>query len=228
MLVVEDDPVNRQMYVRALQSAGHSVDAAGNGSDALKMLRATVYDAVVSDVMMPAMDGFELVRAIRSGATTALTPVVLLTALVGDRHRVRGFELGADVYLTKPVRFDALVKEVEAAIARGRAMRADAAAAATLAGKLDAIGPVVVLTLLASMAKSGVIELKRAASSGRIYIRDGTPIAADFGELRGLEAACQLLQWNAGEFRFRETKVTEPDELQRSLDALLMEVARRS
>jgi two-component system, OmpR family, response regulator len=209
VLVVEDDQLNRQMFARAIQSAGYSVDVAANGNEALRNLAATRYDAIVSDVMMPGMDGFELLRRVRSDAKIALTPVVLLTALVGEQSRAQGFGLGADVYLTKPVRFDALVKEVEGAVQRGRKMREDASGAPALGGKLDLLGPVVVLTLLGSQVKTGVLTFRRAATTGTIVIRDGNPVAAEVGGQRGLEAAVQLLKWTVGEFRFDERPVTE-------------------
>jgi CheY-like chemotaxis protein len=227
ILVVEDDQLNRQMFARTLQSVGFSVDVAANGVEALRHIGTGRYDAVVSDVMMPGMDGFELLRAIRSNPTTALTPVVLLTALVGEQAKSQGFGLGADVYLTKPVRFDALVKEVEGAVQRGRQMRKDVTGAPTLGGRLDLLGPAVVLTLVSSTAKTGVLTFRRAASSGAIRVRDGVPIAAELGELRGLDAAMQLLRWSAGDYRFDEGPVTGPDELHRDVNALLVEVAKR-
>ena len=228
VLVVEDDVLNRQMFARALLSAGLLVDVAANGHEALRTLGTTKYDAIVSDVMMPGMDGFELLRTIRSNAAMAMTPVVLLTALVGEAARTQGFGLGADVYLTKPVRFDMLVKEVLGAVERGRKMREDASAGRPgLAGKLELLGPAVVLTLLGSTAKTGVLTFQRAATSGTIKLRDGAPVAAELGQVRGVDAACQLLKWVAGDYRFDEAPVKDADEIKKDLNSLLVEVAKR-
>lgn len=227
MLVVEDDVFNRRLYARVLQTAGFTVDSAGNGLDALRILRASPYDIIVCDVMMPGMDGFELLRTMRAEPALSSVPVMLLTALAEDAHRTRAYELGADVYLTKPIQFDKLVQEVEAAIERVSTSR-EAGSAPSLAGRLDCIGPAVILTLLGSMAKSGVVRFQRAAAEGVVKLRDGVPVAADVhGGLQGVSAAALILSWTSGEFRFTEERVTEQDTIHMSVNDLLIGAVKR-
>ena len=102
ILIVEDDTGIRTGIARLLRLQGYGTLEAGGGAAALEALRRGGVAAVISDVMMPGMDGFELVAAIRADATLAATPVLLLTAL-GDRASTRrGMTAGADDYLGKP------------------------------------------------------------------------------------------------------------------------------
>lgn len=231
ILVVEDDAFNLRMYARVLQSAGFEVQLATNGEEGLKQLRADPADIVVSDLRMPGMDGFGLLRNMRADPKLALVPVVVLTALGQESDRARGFGLGADAYLSKPIKFDTLVQEVEAALLRAQSTRAGMMAAPTvpaLAGRLDVIGPAVVLTLLASTGKTGTIQFTRGASRGAIRLRGGQPVDATLGnELQGLAAAVSILGWSTGEFELSEGEVNGPDTVGLSVNDLLVEATRR-
>ena len=225
VLVVEDDLFNRNMYSRVLKGAGFEVSVACNGDDALSALRKNPVDLVVSDLRMPRMDGFGLLRAMRSDATLALIPVVVLTAMNDDAQRVRGFGLCADVYLTKPIQFEQLVREVEGAFLRASALRhADTVA---LSGRLDSVGPVVVLTLLGSLGKTGSLSFTRAATTATVQLRDGEPVQAQIqGSLTGEAAILAILNWTGGEFRFTEESVTSENTIRLSINDLLTKAAR--
>lgn len=103
VLVVDDERRNVMVIATRLRALGYEVLEAKDGGEALAILRSTPVDLVLSDVMMPVVDGFELIRRIRSDTTLAALPVVLVTALDGTADRVRGFEAGASDFLTKPV-----------------------------------------------------------------------------------------------------------------------------
>jgi class 3 adenylate cyclase len=110
ILVVEDDAAIRNQIARLLRLQGYGTLEAADGAAALGALRRGGVDAVISDVTMPGMDGFDLVAAIRADAALAATPVVLLTAL-GDRASMRrGMTAGADDYLAKPFAPEELVQ----------------------------------------------------------------------------------------------------------------------
>jgi PAS domain S-box-containing protein len=102
VLVVDDNADLRDYMRRMLAAAGHEVSVAVDGQDALDMARATHPEVIVSDVMMPRLDGFGLLRALREDEALRETPVVLLSARAGEEARVGGLEAGADDYLTKP------------------------------------------------------------------------------------------------------------------------------
>ncbi|MDR5837950.1 response regulator [Caballeronia sp. LZ034LL] len=102
VLVVDDNADLRDYMRRMLSAAGHAVSVAQDGEAALAMARAAPPEVIVSDVMMPGLDGFGLLRAVRADDRLRETPVVLLSARAGEEARVSGLEAGADDYLTKP------------------------------------------------------------------------------------------------------------------------------
>lgn len=101
VLVVEDSVTSRLLLKHILEGAGCSVDTAVDGLDALSRLRGARYDAVVSDVEMPGMDGLALTAAIRANPATAELPVILVTSLQTPQQREAGLRAGADAYFTK-------------------------------------------------------------------------------------------------------------------------------
>ena len=107
LLVVDDQEANRDMLARRLAQQGWRVDAAASGVDALAMLAASPYDLVLLDVMMPAMDGYEVLSRIKDNEALRHIPVVMVSAVDETDSVVKCLELGADDYLTKP--FNALV-----------------------------------------------------------------------------------------------------------------------
>lgn len=111
ILVVDDDPGVRDVIELALD--GYELFFAEDGLEALEVLERQQVDLVVLDVMMPRLDGVETLRRIRLGETTGDLPVVMLTARVGEDDHMRGYQAGADAYLTKPFDPDDLVATVE-------------------------------------------------------------------------------------------------------------------
>ena len=116
VLVVEDQPEMNALLVRQLNEAHYSVDGCLNGNDALDYLAGGAYDAVVLDVMLPGVDGLEVLR--RRRAAGDKTPVLLLTARAGGEDRVRGVDSGADDYLVKPFALAELLARLRVLIRR--------------------------------------------------------------------------------------------------------------
>lgn len=106
---------------RGLEEEGYAVDVVGDGVDALWMGTEVDYDAIVLDVMLPGLDGFEVCRRLR--ASQRWMPVLMLTARTGVEDRVRGLDVGADDYLLKPFSFAELVARVRALSRRGQQPR---------------------------------------------------------------------------------------------------------
>ncbi|MCG5433294.1 SpoIIE family protein phosphatase [Mycobacterium sp. MYCO198283] len=102
VLVADDNADMREYLVRLLSSAGYLVDAVQDGRQALEVTRAQLPELVVSDVMMPQLDGLGLVAALRADPRTAATPVLLLSARAGQEAAIEGLQAGADDYLVKP------------------------------------------------------------------------------------------------------------------------------
>jgi two-component system OmpR family response regulator len=117
VLIVEDEPKMAALIARALREEGHPADVAARGEDALWMVEAAPYDAIVLDVMLPDIDGFEIVRRLR--LSKVWTPVLMLTARDAVEDRVDALDAGADDYLTKPFSFAELLARLRAVARRG-------------------------------------------------------------------------------------------------------------
>jgi two-component system, OmpR family, response regulator len=121
VLVVEDEPRMASLIRRGLTREGLAADVAGSGEDALWMSGAHEYDAIVLDVMLPGIDGFETCRQLRTNGDW--TPVLILTARDSVEDRVSGLDTGADDYLVKPFAFAELLARLRALVRRGEPER---------------------------------------------------------------------------------------------------------
>jgi two-component system OmpR family response regulator len=112
VLVVEDEKKLGELIARGLREEGYAADLADRGEEALWMANAVDYDAIVLDVMLPGVDGFEVCRKLRAGSVW--TPVLMLTARDAIDDRVVGLDAGADDYLVKPFSFEELLARLRA------------------------------------------------------------------------------------------------------------------
>lgn len=112
ILLAEDETDLNQIITQKLTSDGYCVDSCYNGSEAIDFLEAADYDAVILDIMMPKVDGYEVLRHMRN--TGSSTPVLFLTAKDSIADRVKGLDSGADDYLTKPFSFEELAARIRA------------------------------------------------------------------------------------------------------------------
>jgi len=119
ILLVEDDPRMSALLDRGFKEEGHVVDRTVSGAKALETIGAEEFDVVVLDVMLPELDGFGVVRQMRDRGNR--TPVLMLTARDANADVIKGLNLGADDYLTKPFSFDVLLARVNALARRGPA-----------------------------------------------------------------------------------------------------------
>jgi two-component system OmpR family response regulator len=121
VLVGEDEKKLGELLGRGLREEGYAADVADRGEAALWMARAVDYDAIVLDLMLPGVDGFDVCRKLRKGGIW--TPVLMLTARDAVEDRVSGLDTGADDYLTKPFSFDELLARLRALTRRAPAER---------------------------------------------------------------------------------------------------------
>jgi two-component system OmpR family response regulator len=121
VLVVEDEAKLAQLLARGLREEGYAADVAAGGEDALWMAGATPYDAILLDVMLPGVDGFEVCRRLRSRGIWSA--VLMLTARDAVDDRVHGLDAGADDYLAKPFSFEELLARIRALVRRAPAER---------------------------------------------------------------------------------------------------------
>jgi len=117
-LLVEDDRSASRFLKKGLSEIGYSVDAVFDGEEGLYLATSQAYDLIILDIMLPEMNGFEMLKAVRRAG--AATPVIFLTARDDKTDVVRGLELGADDYLIKPFSFPELLARIRAVLRRGQ------------------------------------------------------------------------------------------------------------
>jgi CheY-like chemotaxis protein len=255
ILVVDDDAWILRMVTTVLEKRGYEIVIANDGEEAFQKALVLPPDLVITDVMMPKMDGWTLVKALRSKPEFAFVPMIFLTALGSDEDRIRGFRLGADDYLPKPFRFEELdlrvanalrrrqqVESSTLAAARATTVTPQPAAAAGSSGKpvqpsgihgtLDQLGLSSLLMVLEMERKSGVLILARPSGgdTGRIFLRRGNIVRARIdgkAEPKNEQAIFHMLTWSEGRFEFSALEVDMEDEVKTSTTHLLMEGARR-
>jgi two-component system OmpR family response regulator len=116
LLVVEDDPTLRELLAASLRFAGFAVSATASGADAVRMATHLPPDLIVLDVMLPDLDGFEVLRRLRNGGWQV--PVLFLTARDAGEDKVTGLTAGGDDYVTKPFRLEELIARIRAILRR--------------------------------------------------------------------------------------------------------------
>jgi two-component system copper resistance phosphate regulon response regulator CusR len=123
ILVIEDDRKIASFLERGLREDGYAVDVAHDGNQGATHAHVHDYDLLIVDIMLPGRNGFEIVRELRAAGRTV--PILMLTARDASQDVVRGLDVGADDYVTKPFRFDELLARVRALVRRGGAARTE-------------------------------------------------------------------------------------------------------
>ncbi len=196
ILVVDDDPGVLKVIQLTLEGYGHDVISTGDPKTVMGLAREEHFDAVILDVMMPEISGWELLETLRREVGTSQIPVVMLSALGEVEHRVRGLRQGADDYLKKPFDPEELVARLEGIIARRPA------AGAGLEGTFEVQSFVELIQSLDQGAKTGVLHLRAGEHSGRVELFSGRLTLARFGSLEGREAVLSMVELTTGRFRF--------------------------
>ena len=136
VLLVEDDPTTQQSVTMMLESASMVVDATDLGEDGLDLGKLNDYDIIVLDLMLPDMDGIDVLRRLRDARVK--TPVLILSGLTESENKVKGLGTGADDYLTKPFNKDELIARIQAIVRRSQGHSQSIIDTGRLAVNLDA------------------------------------------------------------------------------------------
>ncbi len=221
------------MVSTVLEKRGYTVETATDGEDAYTRAIRNPPDLVITDVMMPRMDGWSLVRALRARPEMGLLPVIFLTALSSDDDRIRGFRLGADDYVPKPFRFEELDLRVARVLKRTQGMVQDARdqlGSPGLRGDLSQVGLSALLTLIEFERKTGMLTLRSVHNrAAQVLVREGRVVHArleDATDPVDVDCIYQLLSWAGGTFEFLACDVEGPDRVATATMHLLMEGAR--
>jgi adenylate cyclase len=177
ILVVDDDPHNRDLLCRRLERQGFEVESARDGIDGLRRIDAGDFDLVMLDVMMPGMNGLEVLERVRRTRSMSELPIVLATALAETEDAVEGLASGANDYVTKPFDFPMVVARVRTQLASSRSARKVAALARQLEFRnsfiREALGRDIPTELLVELAETpGALDLGNERRTVTVLVAD--------------------------------------------------------
>lgn len=169
ILIAEDDRDLRQLYARVLLKNGYSVKEVSNGKEALDALDQDYYDLILSDIMMPVMDGYELVRLLREAGNT--TPVLMITAKDSFDDMRAGFLSGTDDYMIKPINVNEMVLRVQALLRRAQMIHERKQIIGTTILECDSLTVTTDNDSVVLPQKEFMLLYKMASYPGRIFTR---------------------------------------------------------
>lgn len=231
ILAVDDSPTITEMIKDAFEAEGYKTLTAGDGSEALKIALEEYPDIIIADVKMPGMDGWELCSQIRSNPFTSFIPFIFLTEKIEAPDRIKGLQMGADDYLTKPFNMDELLTRVQLILQRMRKTQEAALtrSSQTLAGSTSEMALPDLLQMFGLNQKTGMLRISKVGHlPGRIALRAGKLVSAELGQMRGAKALYRLLEWNDAQFEVAPLMEITPDpDLPGSVEEALMESMRQ-
>lgn len=227
VLIVDDDDALRERAAAIVADAGHRVVTAKNGMDAIRKAVQSPPDLIVSDVNMPALDGWQFIRLVRARKALADVPVIFLTTSLSDDERLKGYQAGVNDYIYKPYHDDELALHIQRTIEQARAYPGRTN---TLRGQLAHVSIGRLLSLLAAEKREGTLLLVRRDEIATAHLRDGQVVSVDVpdaqADLDGPDRLFWLLDWLHGRFEFTPSEVTDVDTVELSTPHALMRHAR--
>lgn len=202
LLVVEDSRLAQRMMREFFEGVGYQVVVAGNGREALQEFEPRPPEVIISDIIMPVMDGWEFCEKVRSNPATADIPFLFVSAVREVPHRVRGLRMGADDYITKPFSQEELLARVERILAKvDRLHMLEALGGTALTGHTSHLPLTDLFQLLSLNGKSCVVRLTDASGRcGEVHLHEGRLVHAVLGEMMGRKALFRLLEWEESRF----------------------------
>ena len=245
ILVIDDDKMIVHAVQKRLEKAGYKILTAFDGHEGALKVRQEQPDLIILDVMMPNVDGWTFIKQLRASAQYSLIPVIFLTALAKAEDRLKGFQLGADDYLTKPFKPEELEYRVQNVLKRFRKITErfnlkpkgvshdkKLPSSAGFTGQLEQLGISTIFTVVSMEQKTGQLMVidSLGTEKAQVFFRDGRPVCAAVEGKPGIEhqeVIFYLLTWKKGQFAFKNQEVEIEDQIQLTMTDLLLEGARR-
>ena len=226
VLVADDEPYVVLAIAEVLEGLPATVMTAQDGEEALKLARGERPDLILLDVKMPGLDGFQVATALKKDPATASIPLVFFSALGAPSEKVRGLELGADDYVTKPIDAEELKARVRTILRRNRPSRRPAPLGS---GQLQAVSLATLVGTLETERRTTRLLLVRGDERGEVVFVDGHIARATQGPRQGEAAVYEMLSWHEGSFQMAAVDPAQQvgGEVAAPNQGLLLEAARR-
>jgi two-component system response regulator VanR len=218
LLVVEDSITQAEHIRHVLEGHGYKVDVAKNGTEAIKYLETNLPSIIVSDVVMPEIDGFELCKRIQADERLKDIPVILLTALSEPEEVISGLESGADNFITKPFNEETLLKRIHYVLLNmelRKTMSTEMGIETAFAGQKHLItsSRIQMLDLLLSIYESAA-HRNRELEKANLELKDATEKIKNLSGLIPICAKCKKIKDVKGYWRHLEAYLSEHSEME--------------
>jgi CheY-like chemotaxis protein len=205
ILLVDDDVTLRELLADALEREGYTIRKAGNGEEGVKAALNDTPDLIISDIVMPEMNGWEFCQTLRTLPSTKAVPFLFLSSLEQAPEKLLALRLGADDYLTKPFHLDVILAKVHQLIGRVDQREKVLQGAEEQIGG-DRLENILIDTVefLRATRRTGVISVNSGPFKGLIYMEGGGLKHAILGKKRGEEALLAMLRLPDSQVIFKE------------------------
>ena len=226
VLVADDEPYVVLAIKEVLEGLPAKVSTARDGEETLRVARGERPDLILLDVKMPGLDGFQVATALKKDPATAGIPLVFFSALGAPSEKVRGLELGADDYVTKPIDAEELKARVRTILRRSRPRKRPSPLGS---GQLQAVSLASLVGTLEAERRTARLLLARGEERGEIVLVDGRITRATQGPRQSEAAVYELLSWQDGSFEMAALDPAQQvgGEVAAPNQGLLLEAARR-
>ena len=220
ILIVDDEHLMTAMLSALLSAEGYEILQASDGVQACSVLAEHIPDVIVSDLAMPSMDGFELLRWVRENPRTQRVPFIVLTAYGEVENRNQAIQLGADDFLTKPFNNTELIRKVGNLVSRMAQATEDDQAG--LSGDLAQVPLPDIFHILEMGRKTGRVHLSGATADGYVFFQNGNPVHAVSEGWMGEDAILRFLTWDDGHFEFNAQHATTERSITKNTHEMLV------
>ncbi|OYT71346.1 MAG: hypothetical protein CFK52_08270 [Chloracidobacterium sp. CP2_5A] len=221
VVLVDDEPHVLMILEKIIKPLGCQIMTANNGLEALSIIRQHAPALIISDLMMPKMDGSQLFAALQDEPNLAKIPFVCLSSRAQEDEKVSALELGVEDYWAKPFS----VKEIPLKVKR---ILKRQPAATRIGGHLSHTSVTDLLNQMERERKEGVIKVVTPnQETGSIYFRDGAAVDAESGDFSGLAAIIHMAHWSDGSYAFTQQPVTRPNVINMRASELILEAMHR-
>ncbi|RMD95514.1 MAG: response regulator [Calditrichaeota bacterium] len=229
ILIVESDPKNLQILKESFESAGFLVDIASDGQEALKLIQTQKPDIVLTEVDLPKLDGFQLLKKIQENLIGVNIPLIFLTNRRDISDKLESLRSGVKDYMIKPLHVKEIIARVNMVLRRlNKVKQAEIDAAKKMVGRLEEQNVMDLVESFGVKRQSGVLTVYDEFNrSGEIYFRDGAVVNASLGNLKGENAVYEMMTWRNGHFIMNFKDIATEDTIAVSNLGLLLEGYKR-
>jgi len=227
ILIADTEVDHTTLLELRLVNAGYGVILARDGEDALAKAKAEHPSLILTEVELPRKDGFTVMAELQANDQTKDIPFVFVSRHDDTKSVMRGLDLGAEDYITKPVKVDVLCAKVDTMMTRLKAEKKVPAPAAGVSGSLSEMSLPDIIQILGAGRKTGLVTLTDNGRQAQIFLEEGRIVNAKLEDLKGEEAFYKILYWNQGTFTIDPAAEISERLISLSNDSLMLEGFRR-